>query len=222
MIKVLPSSNPEKEENLVQYVKKISQLGVEYLHCDVMDGCFVENRCLTVEKIREIRNNCNILLDVHLMICKPQKHIKEYMALKPSIITVHYECFKSVRQIKKLSKLVRSKDILFGISIKPKTSTSVLVELIDYIDLVLIMLVEPGKSGQSFIKDSLNKIRDVQILTEGKDIIIEVDGGINLENYKIVINSGAKFLVMGSAFYNEEDKSQLLHQVDKHYLLKEN
>ena len=217
MIKVLPSSNLVQESKLIEFVKTLEDLGVEYLHCDVMDGVFVSNKCLSFDVLEHVRNNTNICLDVHLMISKPTKEIKKYISIKPNIITVHYEAFKNKRAICKLAKKVRSKDILFGVSIKPNTPASALIGLLDDIDLVLIMSVEPGKSGQSFIESSLQKIKDVKVLCEDRSIIIEVDGGINLDNFKAVVDAGASLLVMGSAFYNAENKSELLNKIDKHY-----
>lgn len=217
MIKVLPSSNLEKEECLVDYVNELVDLGVEYLHCDVMDGVFVENKCLSIETIKQVRNNTNILLDVHLMVKNPHKVIKDYIELKPSIITIHYEAVRSIGKIKKMSKMVRKQGLLFGVSICPETPASVLVRLIKYLDLVLVMSVIPGKSGQKFIDSSLNKIKDVKCLVENKDVIIEVDGGINLDNYKSVIDKGATFLVMGNAFYKSTDRVKLLADIDSHY-----
>lgn len=217
MIKVLPSSNPEKEENLVAYVRELVDLGVEYLHCDTMDGVFVENKCLSFETLKSVRNSTNILLDVHLMVKNPVKVIKDYISLKPSIITVHYEAVKNIRQIKKMSKNVRKKGLLFGVSLCPSTPASALVGLLDYIDLVLVMSVVPGKSGQTFIESSLDKIKDVKCLVENTDIIIEVDGGINLDNYKAVVGAGATFLVMGNAFYKSDNRAKLLQKVDAHY-----
>lgn len=217
MIKVLPSSNPEKEENLVVYARNLIEMGVEYMHCDVMDGVFVENTCLPFSRLVELRNNTNILLDIHLMIENPIKKIKEYIALKPNIITIHYETCKNVCQIKRLSKMVRSKDILFGIAIKPNTPVSALFDLIDYVDVILIMSVEPGKSGQKFMDTALQKIKDASILVGDRNIIIEVDGGINEDNCKQIINAGARFLVMGKAFFKSQEKDKLLHKVDKHY-----
>lgn len=219
MIKVLPSSNPEREENLVKYARNLMDLGVEYLHCDVMDGVFVGNTCLPIERLGEVRNNTNILLDVHLMIDRPINKIKEYIALKPNIITVHYESCSSIREIKKLSTMIREKDIMFGVAIKPNTPVSALFDLIDYIDLILIMSVEPGKSGQKFMEIALQKIKDASILVGDRNVIIEVDGGINEENCKEIINAGARFLVMGNAFYKSKEKDVLLHKVDKHYKL---
>ena len=220
MIKVLPSSNPEKEENLVNYVREMIDLGVEYLHCDTMDGVFVENKCLAFDTLKNVRNSTNILLDVHLMVQDPIKVIKDYISLKPSIITVHYEGVKNVRQLKKMSKMVRGRGLLFGVSLCPSTPASVLVGLLDYIDLVLVMSVVPGKSGQSFIEGSLEKIKDVKCLVENRDIIIEVDGGINLDNYKSVVDAGATFLVMGNAFYKSDNRAKLLEKVDAHYKVK--
>lgn len=220
MIKVLPSSNPEKEDNLIAYVKQLEGLDVEYLHCDVMDGKFVEATCLSLEKLREVRNNTNILLDVHLMVDNPIKVIKDYISLKPNILTIHYEAVRRLSQIKKISKMLRDRDILFGLSIKPNTPVSDIVKYSDDVDLILIMSVEPGKSGQKYIEESTQKIKDAHCLCQGRNIIIEVDGGINLDNYKNVIDAGAEFLVMGNAFYKSENKSKLLNTIDKHYKLK--
>ena len=220
MIKVLPSSNPEKEENLVEYVRELVNLGVEYLHCDTMDGVLVENKCLSFETLKNVRNSTNILLDVHLMVMNPIRVIKDYISLKPSIITVHYEAVRNIRQIKKMSKMVREKGLLFGVSLCPSTPASALVGLLDYIDLVLVMSVVPGKSGQTFIESSLDKIKDVKCLVENTDIIIEVDGGINLDNYKAVVGAGATFLVMGNAFYKSDNRVKLLETVDAHYKVK--
>jgi len=217
MIKVLPSSNPEKEENLLDYARQLELLGVEYLHCDMMDGTFVESRCLDYETLKQVRNNCNILLDVHLMVSNVKNEVEMVSLLKPNIITVHFEAVRNITELKKIANFVRSKDILFGISIKPNTPVSVLFDVKDLIDLVLIMSVEPGKSGQKFISNSIQKIKDAKCLFENTNTIIEVDGGINLENYRGVIDAGAKFLVMGSAFYNSKDKAQLLCTIDKHY-----
>lgn len=217
MIKVLPSSNPVEEKNLLEYARELETLGVEYLHCDVMDGKFVENTCLDIDTLTYVRNNCNILLDVHLMVDNPYKVAKKYLSIKPNIITVHYEAVKSISLLKKISKLVRGRDVLFGVSIKPNTSVSALIDIADYIDLILIMSVEPGKSGQDFIPMSIQKIQDAKALAYNRNIIIEVDGGINRDNYQDVVEAGGEFLVMGSAFYKEKDKKQLLGIVDSHY-----
>lgn len=216
MIKVLPSTNPCPEEKLIEYVREMQGLGVEYLHCDVMDGKFVTNKCLDYSQIETIRINTNILLDVHLMVINPYQKVIEYAKLKPSIITIHFESLDNKDDIYKISKFLKSKDIMFGLSIKPNTSIEEIKEYLFLIDLVLIMSVEPGKSGQKFMSIAIDKIKSLKEYGDDK-IIIEVDGGINLDNYKEVVSAGADFLVMGSAYYNAQDKHKLLKSIDKHY-----
>lgn len=210
MIKILPSSNPCPEDDLVNYAKTLEDLGVDYLHCDVMDGVFVENKCLSIDQIAKVRNNSNILLDVHLMVAKPLKYVEELIKLKPNIITIHIESVDTIGEMDKIIKLIKRNDILFGLAIKPNTSHEVLIPYLDIVDLILVMSVEPGKSGQKFIPETVNKIGKIRELIEKKDIILEVDGGIKEENIKYVIKLGARFLVMGTGFYDAKDKSKLL------------
>lgn len=217
MIKVLPSSNPCPEENLLQYARSLEDLGVEYLHCDVMDGIFVKNKCLPIEKIAQVRNNSNILLDVHLMVSSAYDYVEKLVALKPNIITIHYESPETISEMEKIIKLIKKNDILLGLSIKPETAVEAITPYLDIVDLILIMSVEPGKSGQTFIPDSLDKISKAKKMIGNKDIIIEVDGGVNLDNCKDIIGHGADFLVVGNAFYNAKDKASLLGKVDSHY-----
>ncbi len=217
MIKVCPSSNPCREEDLLQYAKELEALGVEYLHSDVMDGQFVENKCLDFEVLKNVRDNSNILLDIHLMAYNVFDVCKKYAELKPNIITFHYEALKSERELFKTIKYLKSKDILVGLAIKPNTPIEIVERLTNYIDLLLIMSVEPGRSGQKFIDDVYNKIDVAKKLVSNKDIIIEVDGGINENNFEKVASLGGKFLVMGSAFYNAKNKAELLKKIDSHY-----
>ena len=206
MIKVLPSSNPEKEENLVGYARMLEDLGVEYLHCDVMDGEFVESKWLDIETIRKVRNNSNILLDIHLMVNNPSKVIENYISLKPSIITIHYESIRTPKEIIELSKRVRSKDILFGVSIKPNTPSSQVLPYVELVDMVLVMTVEPGFGGQSFMHDTMTKVKEIReyAIKNDLNLDIEVDGGINNETIKIAKNAGANIFVVGTAFYKSE------------------
>lgn len=217
MIKVLPSTNPCPEDKLVEYAKSLDVLGVEYIHCDVMDGKFVENKCLDISKIKDILYNSNNLLDIHLMVSDIESEVKKHVKLNPSIITIHLEAIKSFSQFEKINKLLKEKSILMGLSIKPNTDISKLNKYLNYIDLILLMSVEPGKSGQKFLEGSLDRIKDLKALIDNRNIIIEVDGGINKENYKSIVSAGAEFLVMGSAFYNEKNKKLLLEVVDDHY-----
>lgn len=217
MIKVLPSSNSCPEDKLVEYIQSLENLGVEYLHCDVMDGKFVKNACLNYDVLNNARNNTNILLDVHLMVYNVMANVKKYAKLKPNIITIHYEALKNSKEFDRVKKFLKRKQILMGLAINPDTPIEIVSRLITEVDLVLIMTVVPGKSGQKLIFDCLQKVQVTKDLTKKQDIIIEVDGGINEDNYSEVIKSGGEFLVMGSAFYNSNNRPELLKNIDNHY-----
>ena len=217
MIKVLPSTNPCPEEDLLSYAKMLDKLNVEYLHCDVMDGEFVENKCLDFDTLKNVRDNSNMLLDVHLMVANTKEYVEKFATLKPSIITIHYESPKSTNELLKIMEYIKSKDIFVGLSIKPNTPVEIIERFLKKIDLLLIMSVEPGKSGQSFIEESIEKIKKAKELIGDKNIVLEVDGGINENNFQKVIDAGADFLVMGSAFYNSKNKEKLLVTIDEHY-----
>lgn len=217
MIKVLPSSNPCPDSRLNDYIKSLEDLGVEYLHCDVMDGEFVENKCLDFDVLNNVRNNSNILLDVHLMVSNVYKNVKLYAKLKPNIITIHYEALKNTREFFKVKKFLQHKQILMGLAINPDTPIDIVRRLIAQVDLILIMTVVPGKSGQALLPECLSKIQLAKELCQNEDIIIEVDGGINETNFKEIAQRGGDFLVMGSAFFKCQDKKDLLIKVDKHY-----
>jgi ribulose-phosphate 3-epimerase len=217
MIKVLPSTNPCDEDKLIEYAKMLDGLGVEYIHCDVMDGKFVKNKCLSFDKIEGILHNSNMLLDIHLMVKDIEKSVKEHSKLKPSIITIHIEACKSFNQFLKINKYLREKDIMMGLSIKPGTDINALDKYLDFVDLILVMSVEPGASGQKFIEDSVDRIKRIKEKVGDRRIILEVDGGINLKNYESIVSAGGEFLVMGNAFYTEKNKRSLLEKIDKHY-----
>ncbi len=216
MVIVCPSTNPCPEDKLVEYAKKLQNLGVEFLHCDVMDGKFVDNTCLPANLIRQVSLNSLINLDIHLMVENPLEKLKEYIDINANYITLHYEAFKNPTDISRAIDMIHTRSILAGISIKPNTPVEAIFKLLPLIDLVLIMSVEPGRSGQEFIPESLDKIRTLkEIAKKNKfNIKIEVDGGINLNNMKSVIDAGANMLVMGSAFYNAKDKKKMLKAIN--------
>lgn len=217
MIKVCPSSNPCPEKDLIKYIHKLEDLGVEYLHCDVMDGKFVPNTCLDLEALREARNNTNILLDIHLMVENVYENVEKFASLKPNIITIHYEALKDCKEFERVRKFLKKEQILMGLAIKPNTPVEIVSRLLKVVDLILIMTVEPGKSGQKLIEECIQKIQVARDLIADSNVIIEVDGGINEDNYNKIIKAGGRFLVMGSAFYNSKEPRELLHKVDKHY-----
>ena len=201
MIKVNVSilSNELKPQDIV---KKLDNSGCDYIHIDIMDGKFVKNKTWTISEIKKITSYSHLPLDVHLMVNNPQKYIEEYALLNTNDIIFHYE---SVKDIEKTINLIKNYGLKVGIAINPDTDVKVLFPYLKDIDLVLLLSVYPGYSGQSFIESSYEKINELksEIEKEKLKTLIEVDGGINDETGKLSIENGADILV--SASYVHKD-----------------
>ncbi len=191
-------------------IKSVSN--AKWLHFDVMDGKFVDNKTYNHLMVREIKAFSKQFFDVHLMIEEPEKYYQDYIAEGAELITFHFEATsKPLELIKKIKK----QDILAGISIKPDTPVEVLDDFLPYLDLILIMSVEPGRGGQDFITSSLDKI---EYLNNKRNLLdysyyIEVDGGINLETAKLVKDKGCDVIVVGSFIFNKEDRRKIIEEL---------
>jgi len=197
------------KEPIVEEVTKLSNLDVDYLHLDVMDGIFVENKTFTFEEFYNITRFTTKLKDVHLMVSDVKKHIDEFAKLNPEFITFHYE---AVSEISSVINYIHEKGIKVGVSIKPSTDVSEIIDYLNYIDLVLVMSVEPGKGGQAFIEDSIKKIEQLYILREkhNYNYLIEVDGGINNETIKLC--DKADIAVVGS-YITKQDYEEAIKKL---------
>tara|TARA_E500000331_G_scaffold320248_1_gene333591 strand:- start:71 stop:730 length:660 start_codon:yes stop_codon:yes gene_type:complete len=199
-IKISPSILAADFSNLGLEIKKLKKAGADLIHVDVMDGHFVPNLTIGPPIIKSLRKYTRIPFDVHLMISPVHKYIKSYADAGADIITIHPEATnnlkKSVKLIKKLKKKV-------GVSLNPNTSLNKLNNILNDIDLVLIMSVNPGFGGQKFIKKVLKKIKTLKKIINKKKlkIQIEVDGGINFNNSKSIIDAGADILVSGTTIF---------------------
>ncbi len=183
--------------NLLEYIYKLNKENIDYIHLDMMDGLFVSNKSFTYDEVKLIVDNINKPLDVHLMVEDIDDYIKDYLSYNTEYITFHYEAMKDLSPITK----VKNHGIKCGISIKPDTEVELIYDLLDKIDMVLIMSVEPGKGGQEFIPSSLEKVKKLkeEIIKRNLDVKISIDGGINKDTGKLSLNSGADILVIGSA-----------------------
>jgi len=214
-IKISPSILAADFSNLEQEIKAISNSGCDYIHIDVMDGSFVPNITIGPEVIKAIRPHSILPFDVHLMINNPEKHIESFAKAGADIITIHQEASihldRAIAQIKYLGKKA-------GVSIVPSTHEDVLDYILDKVDLILVMTVNPGFGGQKFIESQLEKISNIRdkINKIGKNIELQVDGGINQETAKLVIESGADVLVSGSYVFGSDDYRGAVEEI-KYY-----
>lgn len=201
MIKIAPSILSADFSKLGEEVIKLHDAGADFIHIDVMDGEFVPNISFGMPVIKAIRNKTDKVFDVHLMINNPQRYIDDFIEAGADIITLHYE---SEKHLDRAIQYIKSKGVKAAVALNPATPTVVLKNIIGSLDMVLIMSVNPGFGGQSFIPYSLDKIREVKqmaIEANNEDILIQVDGGIDSNNVKDVVEAGANVIVAGSAVF---------------------
>ena len=203
-IQISPSILSADFSQLGNEIKKLEEGGADLIHVDVMDGHFVPNLTIGPPVIKNLRKYTKLPFDVHLMISPVHDYIENYANAGADIITIHPEATKNLKEsinlIKKFGKKV-------GVSLNPKTEIKTLIDEIDNIDLVLVMSVNPGFGGQKFMPEVLDKIKELKkIKDKGKyHFDIEVDGGINFSNSKIVLEAGADILVSGTTVFKEND-----------------
>ncbi len=188
--------------NMGEQLREITEAGAKYVHLDVMDGLFVPSISFGMPLIKSIRPVTDIVFDVHLMINEPIRYIDEFKACGADIITVHYEACSDVAAT---LKKIREAGLKAGLSIKPKTDVEVLRDYLGLCDMILLMSVEPGFGGQKFIEGSDKKAAAIrQMINESPyDIDLEIDGGINLDNVKTVLDAGVNVIVAGSAVFKD-------------------
>lgn len=215
LLKVAPSTDPApKGEELVSYVKKLNGLA-DFIHCDVMKMPFVAKNSIDEKDVREIYLNTLMPLDVHLMVAEPIKLIKKYIEAGAQIVTVHFEAFADKRDLIKTLKMIAENNALAGISINPDTEVMEIMPYLAYVDLVLVMSVEPGRSGQIFKENTYLKVRKLKQIREdyGARYFIEVDGGINPEISRKLKTNGADIIVSGSYVYNSDDYAKAIDEL---------
>ena len=203
-IQISPSILSADFSQLGNEIKRLEEGGADMIHVDVMDGHFVPNLTIGPPVIKALRKQCSLKFDVHLMISPVDKYIESYADAGADIITIHPEATdnleNSILKIKELNKKV-------GVSLNPGSKVDLILNILDKIDLVLIMSVNPGFGGQEFMPEVLEKIKDLKKIQTEKNMTfdIEIDGGINFENSKIAINAGANILVSGTTVFKSNN-----------------
>ena len=214
MVKIAPSILSADFAKLGEEVNAAEKAGADWIHVDVMDGHFVPNITIGPLVVKAVKKIAKVPLDVHLMIENPDKYVKEFAESGSDIITIHEEAtvhlHRSVQNIKECG-------VKAGVSLNPATPLGNIEIVLPYVDIVLIMSVNPGFGGQSFIPEALQKIKELKKMINDKNlkVEIEVDGGVKTDNVAEVVKAGADIVVMGSAFYNLADYAETVKTVRK-------
>ena len=211
---VAPSILAADFGNLAKDIEMVNNSQAEWFHLDVMDGVFVPNISYGMPIIEKINSLTDKVLDVHLMIVDPDRYISTFKQVGADILTVHYE---ACTHLHRTLQVIKAEGMKAGVALNPHTPVSVLEDVINDLDLVLIMSVNPGFGGQKFIENTYNKVSKLkQMITEANaNVIIEIDGGVGVHNASKLVEAGADALVAGSAVFNAENPTEYIAELKK-------
>ncbi len=214
MIRLAPSILSADFANLERDIHRVQEAGAKVIHVDVMDGHFVPNITIGPPVVKALRKHITGVMDVHLMIENPERYLEAFKDAGADTLTVHIEATKHVHR---LVQQIKSLGMKAGVALNPGTPVSALDCILEDVDLVLIMTVNPGFGGQKFIPHSLHKLEELRskIRTVNKEIIVEVDGGIDLTNIETVLQKGAQWVVAGSSVYQAPDIRKRMEDFSK-------
>ncbi|MBQ8430122.1 MAG: ribulose-phosphate 3-epimerase [Clostridia bacterium] len=209
-VKIAPSILSANFAKMGEEVQSLERCGADVVHCDVMDGVFVNNITFGIKMVEDIRKVTSLPLDCHLMIVHPEKYVERFAKAGADIITVHYEACQD--NLKEVLELIKSTGVKCGAVINPDTPVDKIRDVILMCDMVLVMSVFPGFGGQKFIPSALDKLREIRAIIDesGKDIDLEIDGGVTAENVEEIKAAGANVIVAGSAVFKAEDRAAMI------------
>lgn len=209
-VKIAPSILSADFSRMGEEIKNITRDGADVIHLDVMDGSFVKNITFGPKLVKDARAYSNAVFDAHLMIVNPWKYIANFADAGADIITIHYEACNE--RLKQTLKEIKALGVKCGAVINPDTPVSKIADVIDECDMILLMSVFPGFGGQKFIPEVLPKLEEISRLIQksGKEIDLEIDGGITLENVRSVKDAGANVIVAGSTVFSQTDRAKII------------
>lgn len=209
---IAPSLLSANFSNLAQDIEMINRSEADWLHLDIMDGVFVPNISFGFPVLQHVARLCTKPLDVHLMIVQPEKFIPEVKALGATMMNVHYE---TCVHLHKVVSAIHDAGMKAGVTINPSTPVCMLADIIHDVDMVLLMAVNPGFGGQKFIEHTIEKVHELRQLIEktGSHALIEIDGGVNLETGKRLVEAGADILVAGNAVFKAADPEAMIREM---------
>ena len=211
-VRIAPSILSANFANLAEEIRVVEEAGAHYIHVDVMDGHFVPNITIGPPVVSSIRKATSLPLDVHLMITEPDRYIPAFVEAGANIVTVHAE---AVTHLDRTVEFIRAHNVQVGVALNPATPLAAVEHVLDVVDLVLIMTVNPGFGGQKFIPYTSRKVRRLRemIQDEGHHAVIEVDGGIDVDTIAEVVPAGAEILVAGSAIFRSPEPARAVKEM---------
>ena len=212
-VKIAPSILSADFSKMGEEVQSLEKSGADLVHCDVMDGVFVNNITFGIKMVEDLRKITTLPLDCHLMIVHPEKYVERFAKAGADSITVHYEACQN--NLKEVLTLIKNAGVKCGAVINPDTPVEKIQDVIPMCDMVLIMSVFPGFGGQKFIPEALDKLRQVKQIIEkcGKAIDLQIDGGVTAENIAQIKEAGANVIVAGSAVFKAPDRAKMIQNL---------
>ena len=209
-VKIAPSILSADFSKMGEEVRSLEENGADVVHCDVMDGVFVNNITFGIKMVEDIKKHTSLPLDCHLMIVHPEKYVERFAKAGADIITVHYEACQD--NLKEVLMLIKSTGVKCGAVINPDTPVDKIKDVVLLCDMVLVMSVFPGFGGQKFIPSALDKLRELRAIIDesGKHIDLEIDGGVTAENVEEIKAAGANVIVAGSAVFKAENRAEMI------------
>lgn len=212
-VQIAPSILSADFSKMGEEILSLEKSGADMVHCDVMDGVFVNNITFGIKMIEDIRKVTSLPLDCHLMIVNPEKYVERFAKAGADYITVHYEACKD--NLKEVLTLIKSAGAKCGAVISPDTPVACIKDVLPLCDMVLVMSVYPGFGGQRFIPAALDKVRELRALIDesGKDILLQIDGGVNESNVEEIKCAGADVIVAGNAVFKAENRAEMIKKL---------